>query len=357
MKIMALYLPQYHQIPENDEWWGRGFTEWTTVKNAKKFYEKHNQPKVPIDDNYYDLVKYGVETWSWQAELMKKYNIDGLCIYHYWFNGKMLLEKPMEILLGNKKIDIKYCICWANETWSRNWSGESKKILMEQTYGGVQDEIAHFKYLLPFFKDDRYIKINNKPMVNLYKSKNIPNLKRMILEWNALAKKNGFDGIYWVSAITAEGNDNRKELFDHYYYFEPGYTLRHDLLKLERAIYLAKGACKHVYNQLFSKKKVERMVKSELVWRRIEKRKTSSIVSPGTFVSWDNTPRRSERGTIFLESTPKRFGENIRVLKEKYEDGEYIYINAWNEWGEGAYLEPDKEFGYKYLEEIRKAMG
>lgn len=356
MRALALYLPQYHQIPENDEWWGEGYTEWTAVRDAKSMYRNHVQPKVPLNSNYYDLVKDGVNTWTWQADLANRSGIYGFCIYHYWFNGKLLLERPMEILLENSQIKLRYCICWANEPWARTWDGKPTSVLMNQVYGGERDIVDHFNYLLQFFKDDRYIKINNKPMVNLYRSVNITYLDEMITIWNKKAIENGFDGIYWVSALTSEKNDDREELFDHYYYFEPGFTLKNDIGSLNRMGYLIQSELRHLVNKFRKIKTVERRININILWRRIEKRTLSPKISPGTVVSWDNTPRKKEMGTVISHSTPAGFERNIKVLESLYPKEEFLYINAWNEWGEGTYLEPDEQFKDGYLKAVEKAL-
>ena len=167
MKIIAFYLPQFHNIPENDEWWGNGFTEWTNVKKAKPIFEGHQQPKVPLNNNYYNLLDDNVKVW--QADLAKKYGVYGFCYYHYWFNGKMLLEKPMEQMLENKEVDIPFCISWANEPWTKAWVGDEKKMLIAQEYGQEEEWKEHFMYLLPFFKDERYIKKDGKPFFIFYR--------------------------------------------------------------------------------------------------------------------------------------------------------------------------------------------
>ena len=180
VKILALYLPQFHSIPENDKWWGNGYTEWTAVKNAKPLFANHYQPRIPLDNNYYDLSNNSGKTWFWQAELARKFGIYGFCIYHYWFEGKQLLERPMEILRDHKEMDINYCICWANETWSRNWYAQERTVLLEQRYGDESAWIKHFEYLNTFFRDKRYIKIDNKPVINIYHSQEITCLKEML---------------------------------------------------------------------------------------------------------------------------------------------------------------------------------
>lgn len=355
MKALALYLPQYHQIPENDEWWGEGYTEWTAVRQAKSMYKAHVQPKQPLDGKYYDLVKEGVETWSWQSKLAKDNGLYGFCIYHYWFNGKMLLEKPMEILLDNPQINLRYCICWANEPWARTWDGKPTSVLIDQVYGDEEEITEHFDYLLKFFNDDRYIKIKNKPIVNLYRSVNIPYLEEMIAIWNQKAKDNGFDGIYWVSALTSEKNDDRKDLFDHYYYFEPGYTLKRDLGLLNRTTYLFQAEIRHILNCFRKEKTVERRININLLWRRIEKRTKNALISPGTLVSWDNTPRKKELGKVIHHSTPISFERHLAKLQSNYSWDDLLYINAWNEWGEGAYLEPDELYKDGYLKAIKNS--
>ena len=215
MKIIAMYLPQFHRTPENDEWWGEGFTEWTAVRNAKPLFEGHSQPQAPLDEKYYNLLEKN--TMIWQSELMHKYGVDGMCIYHYWFkDGRKILEKPVENLLQWKDIDMPYCLCWANETWARSWSGlkgkntwadkfeqkneNSKDILLEQKYGTEEAWEEHFEYFYKFFCDERYIKIDGKPLLLIYKINTIARLDDMILLWRELAREKGFPDIYVVGA-------------------------------------------------------------------------------------------------------------------------------------------------------------
>lgn len=192
MKIIAFYLPQFHNIPENDEWWGDGFTEWVNVKKAKPLYEGHVQPKEPLDDNYYNLTDDDVKVW--QSKLAKKYGVYGFCYYHYWFNGKLLLEKPMEQMLANPEIDTPFCICWANEAWTKAWVN-STKMLIPQKYGEKKEWKEHFDYMLKFFKDDRYIKCDGKPLLVIYKPELIECGNEMIDYFQELAKEAGFPGL------------------------------------------------------------------------------------------------------------------------------------------------------------------
>lgn len=361
INYLAFYLPQYHEIPENNDWWGKGYTEWTAVKNAKKYFSTHNQPRVPLDNNYYDLSDESGKIWKWQARLAKEYGIDGFCIYHYWFDtNDQLLEKPMEILLKHREIEINYCVCWANESWARNWYGLNNVILKEQKYS-IESFVAQFNYLLPFFKDDRYIKINNKPLFCIYKSSEISDLGTFVEVWNDLAKQNGFDGIYFVSARTGHKKiDTRSIFFNAYYNFEPGYTLNHRIGFFNKLpSYLRKVAVR-LKNKYSQRKSIESIINSHIVFNKMYKKDKNNNglnVFPGAFVAWDNTPRRSYKGTIYKNTSPLDFEREMSGLGLAKKNGynlSYVFINAWNEWGEGCYLEPDTINQCDYLSVIRK---
>jgi hypothetical protein len=360
MKILAMYLPQYHEIIENNMWWGEGYTEWNAVKSAKPLYRGHNQPRIPLDGNYYDLLNNSLETWLWQAELAKKYNVHGFCIYHYWFNGKQLLEKPAELLRENEEIDLKYCFCWANETWTKTWYGLENEILMKQEYGNEKSWEKHFEYLLPFFKDSRYIKIRNKPMFNIYHSYEIEKLDDMLNLWNKKAKENGFDGIFIVSGNTGANLELREDLVDAYYNFEPGYSLKHKIGASDKLKYYARTWTVQKINKIFNKELLERKVDIRSIYKvnTIDKeRLTNKPVYLGTLPMWDNTPRRSYKGLEYVNSSPQLFLENLKQIKKSsnYNNEDYyVYLNAWNEWGEGCYIEPDEKYNYEFLEAIKK---
>lgn len=356
MKVLAMYLPQYHAIKENDEWWGEGYTEWSAVKSAVPYYKGHKEPRIPLDNNYYDLSDENASTWRWQAEIAKKNKIYGFCIYHYWFEaGKQLLEKPMEILLKHTEIDVRYCICWANETWTRTWYGLETEVLTEQKYGDKTEWKKHFDYLLPFFKDPRYIKIDNRPLINIYHTAEIPQLGEMRNYWEKLAGENGFDGIYLVSGNTNSVLDNRTELIDAYYNFEPGYTFKYKFPTYATIYYKLRTSICTFLNKMSKKKKIERRVSYDLITRSMDKKDVICDVNtfPGGFPQWDNTPRRKYKGTEFYSASPEKFRMQIQRMKEKYKDAEFIYINAWNEWGEGCYLEPDVINMDSYLKVIK----
>ena len=353
MNIICMYLPQYHRTPENDKWWGEGFTDWTAVKQAKPLFDKHMQPKQPLNNNYYDLLQK--ETMQWQSVLMKKYGIDGQCFYHYWFkNGRRILEKPAENWLEWKDIDMPLCFCWANESWARTWSNIGNKntwadifeknqkgktdlsdagILLEQKYGEEREWKEHFEYLLPFFLDDRYIKIDNRPLFLIYRPVLITCLGEMAERWNEWAVLNGFSGIYFIGANYGE---REKDIFDKLLIHEP----QHGVSVLARRNLKRNGIMCYDYKEM---------------WDEIlEYESYDKNVIYGGFSGYDDTPRKGIAGTVIENQTPKLFGDNLAKLiaKNMCNQNDLIFINAWNEWGEGMYLEPDSESGYEYLERV-----
>lgn len=370
MKIIAFYLPQFHNIPENDEWWGDGFTEWVNVKKAKPIFEGHNQPRVPLNNNYYNLLDDDVKIW--QADLAKKYGIYGFCYYHYWFDGKLLLEKPMEQMLANSKIDIPFCICWANEPWTRAWVGETET-LIPQKYGNKKEWKAHFDYLLPFFKDNRYIYDEGKPLIIIYKPEIIECLNDMLDYWNELAKENGLSGLkFGYQSIgmdlvpKSQRNDSR---FDFDIEFQPSYAFtklnenNHAVLrkiKYKISNILEKYTGKTL--RFFGSGRIQSLnrVDYDKAWKTILNTMPESNKNvPGAFVDWDNTPRHGKRGRVYIGKSPEKFeaylSEQIRRAKNIYHK-DMVFMYAWNEWAEGGYLEPDEENGYSYLEAIKKAL-
>ncbi|MEY8521440.1 glycoside hydrolase family 99-like domain-containing protein [Lachnospiraceae bacterium 38-10] len=361
MKILCFYLPQFHRTKENDLWWGEGYTDWIASKTAVPLYKRHNQPRIPLNNNYYDLGNEQAIAWQWQAELARNYGIYGFCIYHYWFTGKQLLEKPMEILLAHKEISIYYCICWANDTWKRTWHGHNgNEILCEQRYGNEKDWKEHFQYLLPFFKDERYIKIGNKPMINIYNVEDIDCLTDMRKCWNKLAEENGFSGIYLVGRNTLEESTLKNRDLDACYNFEPQKAMWSKRNKLYCRIFVA-GKIKIIklFSRLFKKKLFQHKYNIKRVYHLIltEKANKTKRVFLGLFPEYDDTPRRQDAGAVYEGASPKLFEKALyRLIKKSSRLGnDFIYINAWNEWGETAYLEPDEKHGYAYLEAVRLA--
>lgn len=370
MKIIAFYLPQFHNIPENDEWWGDGFTEWVNVKKAKPLFEGHEQPRIPLNNNYYNLLDDEVKIW--QANLAKRYGIYGFCYYHYWFDGKLLLEKPMEQMLANSQINIPFCICWANEPWTKAWVGETKT-LIPQKYGNKKEWKEHFDYLLPFFKDKRYILDEGKPLVVIYRPEIIEVLNEMLDYWKSLAIEAGFPGLKFayqsagMDEIPKEKrNDSR---FDYDIEFQPAYAfteLNKNTLPLLRKLkkrvsdFVEKHTGKTV--RFFGSGKIAALnrVDYDMAWQTIlNTTPETDLRVPGAFVDWDNTPRHGDRGRVYVGKTPEKFTkyltQQIVRAREVYHK-DMIFMYAWNEWAEGGYLEPDEKNGYAYLEGIKKAL-
>lgn len=368
MKIIAFYLPQFHTFPENDEWWGEGFTEWTNVKKAEPLFEGHNQPRIPLGDNYYNLTDENVLVW--QAELAKKYGVYGFCYYHYWFDGHMLMEKPMELMLNNKKIDIPFCICWANENWTKAWADYNKEILISQTYSDKEDWKRHFEYFLKFFKDDRYIFQDGKPVLVIYRPEIIPTLKEMLEYWDELAKQNGLQGITYMCQHSAYDHmkDKNGYLFDYAIEYQPGRVkgFLPNRPKKEQQSCSISSIIKKTLNSMVNKLGLKQTKMSTMwysyddAWKRILKLQPEDEKSiPGAFVDWDNSPRYGGRGSLYIGVTPEKFrkylSKQIIHAKRDYKK-DILFIFAWNEWGEGGYLEPDKTYGYGMLEAIQQAL-
>ena len=351
MKVIAWHLPQFHRIPENDAWWGEGFTEWTSVKRSKPLYKGHHQPREPLDDNYYDMLDKA--TMEWQNSLCKQYGVYGFCYYHYWFEGKLLLEKPTENLLKWKDIDQKFCFSWANGSWTRTWSGKESNTLIQQTYGGQEDWKNHMEYLLPFFKDERYIRIEDKPVFLLYQSHQIEELDEMMAYFDQYAIDSGLSGIYFVETLNSHQQKPYSDKSDAVVWMEPMMTIN----QIEGG--RIKKACNRILQKICNSKSPYYVNYDDII-KVIEKRQMGTFKSKAeylsAFVDWDNTPRRQAKGKVIKGTDPKKFKKQLAILVDKTNE-DIIFINAWNEWAEGTYLEPDKKNGYAYLEAIRDLTG
>lgn len=347
-KVLALYLPQFHSIPENDKWWGKGFTEWNVVKKAKKLNNVTKQPRIP-KLGYYDLSK--VDNIKRQVELANQYGVDGFVIYSYYSNGQKLLEKPAELILENADINISYCFSWANHDWMRTWFTYNREMLRKQEYAeSKKDVIDHFNYLLPYFKDVRYIKHENKPVLCIYDYEAIPDFDLYHETWNELAIKEGFDGIYFVQTLGGHHLDWKKDKFDASFDYEPTYTTflnmsrQHEINRIKRAI-----------KKILHTKWLVNYFDYNSVCNNIEARDDNDPNHLlGVFAEWDNTPRHSHNGTVFKNFTVERFEQCLYMQLKKSINHKkpFLIIDAWNEWGEGAYLEPDNFTNYKKLEAI-----
>lgn len=351
MKIVTMYLPQFYETEENSLWWGEGFTEWKTVNYATAFFEGHHQPRKPLHGRYYNLLDK--ETMLWQSDLMKKYHIFGQCFYHYWFkHGRQVLEKPAENLLKWKEIDMPFCFSWANESWVRSWSAmvdaniwaqnfepsknktEGNGILLEQGYGTESDWKQHFEYLLPFFEDSRYINIDGKPVFMIYRPDNIPRLSEMIQCWNQWGKNNGFPGIYFIG-----GNTSSKGNLDSIYIHATGSMFPINDYKMNHSV---------------------KTISYDTVWKHIIAQ--ARIAEKGTYiggiVDFDTTPRKGKNGVVIVDCNSSKYEKYLKKLLKLNEDlgNEITFINAWNEWGEGMYLEPDEKNSFAFLEATKNAL-
>ncbi len=358
MKVLAMYLPQFHRTPENDKWWGEGFTDWVAVKNAKSLYEGHKQPRIPLGENYYDLLEK--RTMEWQADLMHEHGVDGVCIYHYWFEGgRQVLNRPMENLLEWKDLDMPFCVCWANEVWARSWSAikganvwadkyeksdnteenkDDQGLLLGQNYNDRKDWVRHFDYISTFLEDDRYIRIDNKPVIIILCADRIGPLNDLIETWRSLADKKGLPGLYIIcGGIKKDMGLN----IDGILFREPADTFRTlGALYPERVDHAIPIPYKSVCEIIEKKQKM-----------------TSNQPYFMAFVDYDTTPRKGCNGNIICNSTPESFGRHLTsiMIKSKAYDSELVFVNAWNEWGESMYLEPDSDNKERYLEAIADA--
>lgn len=361
-KILTIYLPQFHTIPENDEWWGKGFTEWSNVKRGIPLYPGHYQPRQPLKDNYYDLSD--IRVLEKHTRMARKAGIAGFCFYHYYFDGKKLLEKPVERYRDQSNESFPYCLIWANESWTRRWyrTNTENTVLMQQNYGDEESWVRQFYYLLSFFQDDRYIKIDNKPVYIIYVPQDISHRRQMFALWHRLAKEHGFDGIFLIAMNTSYGKDNTSGLYDAYMDFEPlslfwnDTTWRRWLLDWKAKNIDAIKAGQSSLRNIFL---IKNHYSYSYLCKVIEKKVESNLKTfPGIFAGWDNTSRKDESGIVVGGSSPQKFQRHVLKmlrLAETYKK-EFIFLNAWNEWSEGAYVEPDKKYGYAYLRALKNAI-
>jgi len=338
-RIIAFYLPQFHPIDENNEWWGKGFTEWTNVGRAKPLFKGHYQPRVPADLGYYDLRM--LEVREAQAEMAAKAGIFGFCYWHYWFGGgRQLLEKPFNEVLISGKPDFPFCLGWANESWeSKIWSANDTKknrVLIEQKYLGEEDNELHFMTLLSAFKDSRYIKIDDKPVFLIYKPEKFKDIGLFIRQWNDLAIINGIQyGFHFIAHTSS--------------------FLEYDNLIKCGFDSITVNPMSRVINKM-------KVIEYKDAIKYFINKDEDSIhnVIPTIMPNWDHSPRSGRYGYILHNSTPKLFEKCVKdaltYVKKKPEANKIIFLKSWNEWGEGNYIEPDKIYGYGYLDAIKRAI-
>jgi hypothetical protein len=342
VRLIAFYLPQYHPIPENDHWWGEGFTEWSNVLKAEPLFPGHYQPHMPSDLGFYDLRL--PEVREAQAAMARTYGIDGFAYYHYWFHGKRLLKRPFDEVLGSRRPDFPFCLCWANEPWSRRWDGRPHEVLQHQSYSAA-DDIEHIQWLLPALTDPRAITIDEKPVFIVYQAHHLPDPARTVDAWRQEVDRAGLRGIYLMTVETGwdAGWDATKVGFDAKILFQPQFSM------LDQVPTLAVGPPRlKVYDY-------------QAAWPSLADPEPVSYRRFETvFPQWDNSPRTGENGVVLHRSTPESYGEWLttaisRVLGES-EGRRLVFLNAWNEWAEGCHLEPDLLHGRGYLEATRTAL-
>lgn len=367
IKPIAIYLPQFHPIPENNEWWGRGFTEWSNTTKAYPRFKNHYQPHLPADLGFYDLRLE--EARLAQEALAKSFGIYGFCYYHYWFNGKLILNEPLDRKIVNAKEDLPFFMCWANENWTRTWDGGENKILLKQDYS-LEDDIKHITYLIDFFKDKRYIKVNGKPIFVIYRPKFFPNIEMTIKIWREEVKKAGFDDIYIGFSQNSEYQyEPTSKGFDFAFEFQPDFNnvpqKKQSILirsiskfgQIKRRILRKLG-----FNVIAKSNKSDKdfVCDYEIFTKHQMGRNFKRNVYPGITPMWDNAARRKKRAFILHNSTPQKFQNWLQYIYDQYPWSQmpenYLFINAWNEWAEGNHLEPCQKWGLQYLEVIRKVL-
>ncbi|WP_439501965.1 glycoside hydrolase family 99-like domain-containing protein [Aminobacter ciceronei] len=344
-RVIAFYLPQFHAIPENDQWWGKGFTEWTNVRAAVPQFKGHYQPHVPGELGYYNLLNPAVQRR--QIELAKLYGVEGFCFYFYWFGGKRLLEKPVENWLNDKSLDLPFCLCWANENWTRRWDGLDAEILIDQKHS-PEDDIAFIAEAAPYLRDPRYIRVDGKPLLLVYRPSELPSAKQTAQRWRKWCAENGIGDIHLAYTQSFEQVDPSVYGFDAAIEFPPNRSQPPDVTQAVTPLHAE-----------FSMKVYD--------WR-IFKERSGSYSRPGYSLyrtvcpGWDNTARRKNAGTAFINNTPALYRgwltDAIDDTKKRFTnpDQRLIFVNAWNEWAEGAHLEPDARYGYAWLQATRDAL-
>ncbi len=350
--LLAHYLPQFHIIPENNKWWGDGFTEWTNVKKARPMFIGHKQPIVPGSLGYYNLLNPAIR--EQQAKLAQDHGITGFAYWHYWFgNGKQLLEQPFNEVLESGSPDFPFCLAWANESWTGTWHGLDDEILMEQKYPGPDDYVQHFNHVLKAFRDSRYIKVENKPLFIVYLPYKLPNANEFTSLWNKLAKENGYDGIYFIG-IHYIGWDHKKDGFDGKSVHPlPQYVDMFEMSGIKKRInyhlnrFLRKPEKTYRYRNLINSYDTSWLNNIDCI--------------PSLLANWDNTPRTGKKGWVVQGPHPKLFRKHFKevleyVINSDINPHNVILLKSWNEWAEGNYLEPDKKWGPAYLAAINNVL-
>jgi lipopolysaccharide biosynthesis protein len=367
-RLIAFYLPQFHPIPENDVWWGKGFTEWTNVIKARPLFKGHYQPQLPADLGFYDLRL--PEAREAQAALAREYGIHGFCYYHYWFNGRRLLERPFNEVLASGKPGFPFCLCWANENWTRRWDGQAQEVLLGQNYSD-EDDLNHIRWLATAFRDPRYVRVRGRPMFLVYRVSRLPNPGRTIELWRNEARRLGVGELFLcnVEGFGTEHGMAPKVGLDAAVEFAPDWSA----LPLRQ-----EAACARLARKLLGRPRLRRvfervgLLRAWLAEHRLfsyERMVASMQAKPaapyrrfsGVTPSWDNSARCRTGATIIQGSTPELYqrwlAEVVQRVQPLPEDERVVFVNAWNEWAEGNHLEPCQRWGRAYLEATRAALG
>lgn len=354
VKLIAFYLPQFHPIPENDEWWGKGFTEWRNVVKARPLFKGHYQPHLPADLGFYDLRL--AESRNAQAKLALQYGIHGFCYYHYWFNGQQVLQRPLDDVLASGAPDFPFCICWANENWTRRWDGHDDQVLLRQIYS-PQDDLEHIKSLIPRFKDSRYIKLEGKPLILIYRASNLPDPAETFVSWRRKVEEAGLNGLYicCVESFPADHGLANKIGADAAVEFAPDWTV------LPRRVGVGNPFSFLSSRALNKVSKTNHFSEyADLVDSMLNKPAPKYRRYPCVTPMRDNTARRKNGAFVALNSTPDKYEywlrTSIRAELHKNEPHPIVFINAWNEWAEGNHLEPCERWGRAYLEATSRAL-
>ncbi len=341
-RLIAFYLTQYHPIPENDEWWGKGFTEWTNVTKSAPLFDGHYQPHLPADFGFYDLRVR--ETRHEQIRTAKQYGIDGFCYHYYWFSGKRLLNQPLDDMLADPGSDMPFCLCWANENWTRRWDAAEHEVLIAQKYA-PEDDLNFIKSLIPFFSDPRYIRVNGAPFLIVYRAQHLPNARKSSQIWRDYCRTAGIGEIHICAALTHGNVDYRRFDFDSGVEFPPHNIKCKSIAGTVPFYEPFKGYV--VGYQTVAESYLDRKYRHGNIFR-------------GVFPSWDNAARTGDRAFIVLNASPQNYrhwlAESIRKTMEEFPGQDrFVFINAWNEWAEGCHLEPDRKFQHGFLEATLQA--
>jgi len=354
VRALAFYLPQFHPIPENDEWWGAGFTEWRNVARAKSLFPGHYQPQIPADLGFCDLRVS--ETREAQAELARAHGISGFVYHHYWFHGRRLLDRPFREVLGSGRPDFPFALSWANEPWTRAWDGASNEILVQQEYDD-DDDREHIRHLFPAFADPRYVRVDGRPLYIVYSASSLPDPRRTTDRWREEAARAGIGELY-LCRWEFDGRGDPAELgFDGAIDFQPDFSSLGPALRRSLPARMIRRL--HLTNQAYRWHRVYeyRSVVDGMLARPAVGYKRFPSVTP----SWDNTPRRHRQGLVLRDASPAEYERWLRAVLADftpYGPGEdLVFVNAWNEWAEGNHLEPCRRWGRGYLEATQRALG